>query len=175
MKYLKGLTVLAFLALILASPSIKSELSQQPASSKNDEVTPVDYKVEEKSAIVPFAKFIADVNFDKSGQLEVLGVVTLAETSNGADVTKEHLSITVGNFSVVIPAGSFKKTAKGELRFNKVTDCIYWDVHFRPPAGKNKLEFKVELDAEQKLPTVKPEQVTMTIGDDGGRAKAYRN
>jgi hypothetical protein len=172
MKYLKRLTVLAFLALVLASSAIQSALSQQPVSSKNDETAAVEYKVEEKSGVVPFANFLVDVNFEKSGQLELLGAVTLGDTSNGADVMKEHISISVGKFSLVIPAGSFQKTAKGELRFKKVTDCMYWDLHFRP-AAKNKLEFKLELDAENKLPSVKAEHVAITIGDDGGRAKAY--
>lgn len=171
MKYLTRLPSLVFLALLVVSPSIESALSQQPASSKNDEVTTVDSKVEEKSGVVPFANFLVAVNFDKTGQLELLGAITLGDSSNGADVMKEHISITVGKFSLVIPAGSFQKTAKGELRFKKVAECIYWDVHFQP-AAKNKLGFKFELDGETKLPSVKPEQVAVTVGDDGGRAKA---
>jgi hypothetical protein len=126
-------------------------------------------KGEPKSATLPFANFGVTVEFE-GDSLEVEGQFTLGAASNGIDISKEELAVKLGTLSTTIPPGSFKRGKLGKISFEKVIDCEYWDVSLQP-LGKNTFEFQVEIMGLKAPQKFKPEEVTLTIGDDSGRAR----
>lgn len=103
-------------------------------------------------------------------EIDVKGSFTLGAGSNGIDLFKEKTAIKLGSFSAIIPAGSFKQGPKGKAEFQKLIDCKYWDLFIRS-LGKNTFEFNLELQGGRGDAKLKPEDVVLSIGDDGGRAK----
>jgi beta-glucosidase len=107
-----------------------------------------------------------EIKTDKGKKLEdsfnLDGRFVLAPDSDGIDPQTEPVTLTIGDWSVTIPAGSFKKHDKYhqkidgddlKIDFNEHKD--HWDV---------KLEGK-HLDG---LPSTNPVTITLTVGYDSG-------
>jgi hypothetical protein len=112
-----------------------------------------------------------DIKTDKGKKQEdsfrLDGKFTLAPDSDGIDPQTEPVTLTIGDWSVTIPAGSFKKhddyhqKIDGDdlkIDFNPKKDGSY-DVHLE---GKH-------LDG---LPSTNPVTVTLTIGYDSATISA---
>lgn len=118
---------------------------------------------------VRFADFKVVVEHEEE-DIDVEGTFTLGAASNGINLFKEKTTITVGSFSATIPAGSFEQGSKGKAEFQKLIECKYWVLFIRA-IGKDIFEIDLELQGTKGVAKIKPEEVTLTIGDDGGTAK----
>ena len=119
---------------------------------------------------VPFSSFTASVETEP-GEFEVRGTFELAEASDGINLFREEVSIRVGEFSVTLAPGSFKPDAetRGKVGFKGPAGGLSLDVLFRV-LGPNKFSVKIEGEGLKKAPKLRPEDVELRIGDDGGRA-----
>lgn len=126
-------------------------------------------EVAQESIGVRFADFKVVVEFEEE-DIDVEGTFTLGAASNGIDLFKEKTTMTVGSFSATIPAGSFEQGSKGKAEFQKLIECKYWVLFIRA-LGKGTFEIDLELQGTKGAAKIKPEEVTLTIGDDGGTAK----
>ena len=91
---------------------------------------------------VPFAAFIPKVgmllgpavNDDK---FDARGTFTLGAASNGIDPLNEHVTLQVGTFFAVIPAGSFQVSENGTLEFEGVIAGVRLKVRITSRGGGN--------------------------------------
>lgn len=118
---------------------------------------------------VPFANFAVKVELEEE-ELDVEGAFMLGAPSDGINLFKEEVVVKLGTLTTTIKAGSFERKSSGKVVFKKVIDCTYWSVEFRP-LGKNNFEFKAELLGVKGNPKITPEDVSLSIGDDGGPAR----
>jgi len=121
-------------------------------------------------AVVPFANFVVNVKPEEEG-LDVEGAFTLGAASDGINLFKEEVAVKLGTLATTIKAGSFKRKTSGKVSFKKVIDCTYWELEFRP-LGNNNFEFKAQLLGVKGITKVSPEDVALSIGNDGGPARA---
>jgi len=138
-----------------------TSMASQDASKKN---------AAPESEAMTFADFRVSVK-PKEDEVNIKGSFTLGAGSNGINLFQESTSIKVGAFSATIPAGKFKSGNKGKVEFKKLIDCVYWDLFIRP-AGKDAFDFNLEVQGTKGTAMTKPEDVVLSIGDDGGKAKA---
>lgn len=122
--------------------------------------------------IVPFAAFAAKVEVRLSpvpnnDTFEVKAPFTLGADSNGINPPGEDVKLRVGSFSTTIPAGSFRRDAKGRFRFDGAVAGVTLEARIRPLGGQD-FEFTAQGTGANLAGTVNPVTVELTIGDDGG-------
>jgi hypothetical protein len=118
---------------------------------------------------VTFADFDAQIEVEKS-EFEIRGGFTLGTDSNGINLFKEDVTFAVGTFARTIPAGSFKEEKRGKLSYTEVTKDLILDVTIKI-AGNNKFTIKIEGEGKAVPKDVRPDQLTLKIGNDEGRAR----
>lgn len=114
----------------------------------------------------PFASFSAELQFAKN-DFELDASFTLGKRSNGIDPVREAVSLRVGTFSTVIPAGSFRAAGEGAFCFDGEIDGTELRVTLSASrSGRYHLE--VEADQADLRGTTNPVTVNLAIGDDAG-------
>lgn len=166
---LTAFRVATAIGLLLASLPAPVLSRVSPSHTVKNQVASFAASTQETKTI-PFANFTAKVEVEAT-EFEVDGTFTLSGESNGINLFKESVTVRVGEFSANIPAGSFKQEAKGKLKFKSAINGVDWTVVFRT-LGKNAFDFKAEGEGAKRIGKLKPEDVRLTIGDDGGSAKA---
>jgi YVTN family beta-propeller protein len=84
------------------------------------------------SVNAPFVKFSAGNLNRKNGSLSLHGDLTLGPNSPGLDLSRQSLTMTIGEFSRFIPAGTFKNAvAKRTLGFHGAIDGLQIDLKAR--------------------------------------------
>jgi hypothetical protein len=123
----------------------------------------------QEAAAVPFADFDAQIEVEKT-EFEVRGGFTLGDKSNGINLFKEDVTFAVGPLSKTIPAGAFKEEKRGKISYAEATKDLLIDVTIRI-VGNNKFSVKIEGASAMVTKDVRPEEITLKIGDDEGRAR----
>lgn len=121
-------------------------------------------------AKVSFSEFKVNPEV-KPDQFEVRGILTLASESDGINLYKEDVEINVGSLSVALPPGSFKQDGeRTKIRYTGQVGKFNLDVVFRI-TGPNSFRVKIEGEGAD-IEKLAPEDVTLRIGNDAGRATA---
>jgi hypothetical protein len=123
----------------------------------------------QQPATVQFADFDAQIEVEKT-EFEVRGGFTLGPTSNGINLFKEDVTFAVGPFTKTIPAGAFKEEKRGKISYSEATKNLVLDVTIKI-VGNNKFTVKIEGENPIVTKNVRPEEITLKIGDDEGRAR----
>lgn len=126
---------------------------------------------------IPFAAFIPKVEMllgptVNDDGLEVKAMLTLGAGSNGIDPLNEHVSLQVGTFSTVIPAGSFQ-LSNGTFEFEGVISGVALQIRITPLGGGS-FSFQAEVASANLTGTALPVVVGLTIGDDSGSTALNR-
>jgi hypothetical protein len=124
----------------------------------------------QESQTIPFTDFDAQVEVENA-EFEVRGSFTLGATSDGINLFKEDVAFEVGTFSRIIPAGAFKQEERGKIRYTEAAKGSTLNVKIRI-IGNNKFSIKIEGEGVKLGKSVRPEDVSLKIGNDGGRARA---
>ena len=120
---------------------------------------------------VGFSKFRARVETE-SNELEVTALFTLGQQSSGINPESQEVSLKVGNFSVAIPAGSFKATSIGWFKYEGMINGADLEVKI-VPLGANRYGFRAEVAAKGlTTPTPGQTQVELSIDGNGGSMTA---
>ena len=122
---------------------------------------------------VEFRKFNPILDIDvRSGHNDRFNLeaeITLGANSNGILPSKEIVTLRIGTYSVVLPAGTFKKIKHGnkEFRFHGKVNGVVLDVTLQSE-GANEYELMV-FGRGAKLRSIGNQvPVTLTIGNDRG-------
>ena len=120
----------------------------------------------------PFAAFNLKVEIDiEDGEVEVWADFTLGAGSNGLDLPTETVGLEVkggtGAYSVIIPAGLFKKDGSGRFTFQGGINRVKLEASIRP-LRDGAFAFEVQTENAKLKGFANPVTVTLTIGDDGG-------
>jgi hypothetical protein len=124
----------------------------------------------QESASVVFSDFDAQVEVE-SGEFEVRGTFSLGANSNGINLFKEDTVVSVGALTKTIKAGAFKQERRGKIRYTETSENSVLEVTIKI-VGNNKFDLKIEGSGLKVPKTVRPDEVTLKIGDDEGRARA---
>lgn len=123
---------------------------------------------------VAFQKFKVFWMTLEDDEIEMKGKFRLAEASDGIDLSTEDVMVTVGDFSVTIPAGSFQRSGHKQWTFEGEIDGITVEMVITKRAdGKYKFTFEAETEGLDLGEFSNPIEVTLTIGDDFGTRMAY--
>jgi hypothetical protein len=140
-------------------------LSQRPLkpplqlSSFRAEGTPSSVAI---TPLVPFASSFAKLEIEKH-RFDLMESFTLGANSNGINPVKEDVTLQIGTFSVMTPAGSFFKLLEGGFAFEGVINGLRLQVQI-VPLGNNIFTFKaLGTDVELTGPT-NPVTEVLTIG-----------
>jgi hypothetical protein len=132
----------------------------------NSQTTPIGFQ---ESASVVFSDFDAQVEVE-SGEFEVRGTFALGANSNGINLFKEDTVVSVGALTRTIKAGSFKQERRGKIRYTETSKDSALEVTIKI-VGNNKFDLKIEGFGLNVPKTVRPDEVTLKIGDDEGQAR----
>ncbi len=92
---------------------------------------------------------------------------TLGSGTNGINPLTEKVTFSIGTFSITVPAGSFKKNAKGQFVFQGIINGVALQLQITPLGGKS-YQFKADGTAVNLTGLTNPVTVIITIGDDSG-------
>jgi hypothetical protein len=121
-------------------------------------------------ASAQFSEFKVKVEVEK-GEFEVRGILTLAPESDGMNLYKEEVEIKAGSLTVTLPAGSFKQDGeRTKIRYQGRAGDFDLDVLFRI-IGRTSFHLKIEGEGAD-IGKIAPEDVTLRIGNDAGKATA---
>jgi hypothetical protein len=120
---------------------------------------------------VPFAAFEATVTVQGDGFVQY-GWFTLGAGSPGVNPLTQDVRLSVGTFAISIPAGAFRRTpgvveGRPAFVFEGTIAGTWLDVRL-VSIGAGSFELKVEGRGEPAMEIVRPEFVTLAIGEDAG-------
>lgn len=148
--------MLTIAVLLLATAPTLAQVSSQPATTNDG------------PAVVPFSEFKVKVELEK-GEFEVRGNLTLASESDGINLYKEDVEVKVGTLAVTLPSGSFKQDGeRTKIRYQGRVGEFDLDVLFRI-IGRTSFHVKIEGEGAD-IGKITAEDVTLRIGNDGGKA-----
>jgi YVTN family beta-propeller protein len=133
---------------------------------------PIDIAIANLST--PFAAFNV-TNMVINGQnIHQQAQFTLGEGSTGIDLAHQPLTLTIGTFSITIPAGKFKQVG-GNLHFifNGTADGL--KVNFNLQADKKsstQFSYVVDIHGTNQTMQLNPAAVTLKIGENQGTTSA---
>jgi hypothetical protein len=87
--------------------------------------------------------------------------------SNGINPVAEPVTLQVGTYTTIIPAGSFAKHKNGSFSFAGVIGGVSLDPLIKP-TGTLRYEFNAKGQGASLTGTTNPVAVALTIGDDSG-------
>lgn len=116
-------------------------------------------------SVVPFENFEAVLEPDDE-EFDLYGEFALGAASNGIDPKDEDVTLQIGSFSVIIPAGSFDAD-DGAFEFEGVIDGVELEVEIELIMDRT---YSFEAEGDGVDPSTEPDPVTivLTIGDDRG-------
>lgn len=116
-----------------------------------------------------FSSFTAKVHIeDKYTHFELKSKFTLGTGSSGFNPATDNISLQVGTFSTIIPAGSFKQDDKN-YEFKGVINGVHIEASIKS-LGSNTSKLKVEAEHANLTGTANPVPVQITIGNNSGTA-----
>jgi 6-phosphogluconolactonase len=120
---------------------------------------------------VPFASFFAKLKIEERhrGGFELKDFFTLSTHSNGIDPLTENVTLQIGPFSVMIPAGSFKQEPNGRFEFKGVISDVSLEAQIIS-TGNSIYTLKAEGKGADLDCLTNPVTVGLTIGIDSGSA-----
>jgi 6-phosphogluconolactonase len=116
--------------------------------------------------LVPFASSLAELEIAKD-RFDLKESFTLGTNSNGINPVKENVTLQIGAFSVMIPAGSFFKLIEGGYAFEGVINGVSFAVQILP-LGNNIFTFRAVGTDVDLTGLTKPVTVVLTIGINSG-------
>jgi 6-phosphogluconolactonase (cycloisomerase 2 family) len=119
--------------------------------------------------LVPFATSFAKLEIEARHRpgFELKEFFTLGTNSNGIDPVTENVTLQIGTFSVMIPAGSFEQDFNGRFEFKGVINDVRLEAQI-VPLGNNIFTFKAEGKGVDLTDLTNPVTVVLTIGTDSG-------
>jgi hypothetical protein len=118
---------------------------------------------------VPFAAFTVEFEAEDP-KFQVDGNFTLGPGNNGIDLMTDTVNVKIGQYSMVIPPGSFKQNERGKTKHKTEVDGRSWSLVIQD-VGNGNFEFKAKTEEPGEFRQLKPEDVVLTIGDDTGSAR----
>jgi hypothetical protein len=115
--------------------------------------------------LVPFASFFAKLEIANDG-FDLNESFTLGANSNGINPATENVTLQIGTFSVMIPAGSFKGTFEGSV-FDGAINGVSLRVQI-VPLGNNIFSFNAVGAGVDLTGLTNPVTVVLTIGINSG-------
>ncbi|HUZ92181.1 MAG TPA: YncE family protein [Methylocella sp.] len=121
---------------------------------------------------VPFSAFSAKLAFDLDHKpnhdaFRLMSHFTLGQSSNGIDPVTEPVTLRLGSFTTIIPAGSFMGKNFGPFAFHGMIGGV--DLHVEiEPTGAKRYDLMAEARDANLTGTTNPVPVTLVIGDDSG-------
>jgi hypothetical protein len=126
--------------------------------------------------VTPFAAFTGQVEFEmgtpgaKEDEFQVEGAFTLNSTSNGIDPVTEGVTLDLNQFSITVPPGSFVGDPVNGWEFQGIINGVEMEAQIQPTGPPGSYEFTVEGQQADLTGMQNPVTVTLTIGDESGRA-----
>lgn len=102
-------------------------------------------------------------------EFEVNGSFLLASNSTGIDPINQEVSLQVGPFSTIIPAGSFRKQGSGSFHFEGIVNGVQMQVSIRSTAYGD-FRFRAKGRKADLVGTTEPLTIRLIVGDNGGKA-----
>ena len=121
---------------------------------------------------VPFSAFHAKLEIalgpeTNDDAFEMKALFTLGADSNGINPLTDSVTLQIGTFSTILPAGSFTKVTKRRFKFEGVINGVAFEAVIQS-LGHGRFLFKTEGQGAELTGTVNPVPVTLTIGNDTG-------
>ncbi len=124
---------------------------------------------------IPFSSFAANADIGLSrGSFHVNGTFTLGQGTNGINPVTDPVTITVGTFSITVPAGSFQQTGDGGWLFLGTISGVGLNIKVTPHGGPGTATFGINIEATgaSLSGTTSPTTVSLTIGSNTGSTLA---
>jgi len=120
-------------------------------------------------AFVTFAPFKPTASIFTGG-FQITGTMQVGATSNGIDPTNESVTLTVGAYSLLIPAGSFTVNSSGAFVFNGPAANSNVRSFAIIPMAPGRYSFRAQIAGPNLTQQPNPIIVSLRVGDDAGRA-----
>ncbi|MEO8663163.1 MAG: chitobiase/beta-hexosaminidase C-terminal domain-containing protein [Bryobacteraceae bacterium] len=120
-------------------------------------------------ATVQFAAFTPTASIFASG-FQVTGYLQTGAASNGIDPTTESVTLSVGAYTVLIPAGSFTVNSSGAFVFSGPAANANVRSFAIIPMAPGRYSFRAQVAGPNLTAQPNPITVSLRVGDDGGRA-----
>lgn len=119
-------------------------------------------------ATVNFGTFNAELITAAPRSFQLEGTFTLGAASNGISPTSDSVTLSTGNYTATIPAGSFRLISQGGFSFNGTIGGVRVEMTIVPStANTYNFEFEAPVDLSG---AGSPVTISLTIGDDAGSA-----
>jgi Beta-propeller repeat len=127
------------------------------------------------TSLVPFATSSAKlaIRICRPPGFELNEFFILGRSTNGINPLTENVILQIGNFSVTIPAGSFKQNHNGRFVFHGVTSGVRMEAQI-VPLRQNSFAMMAEGVGVNLTGLTNPVTVVLSIGDDTGSTSAER-
>jgi YVTN family beta-propeller protein len=122
----------------------------------------------------PFAEFnVKDLDINEH-QVRVRGDLTLGTNSGGLDFAHQLVSLSVGDFSLTIPAGKIRQVGRQQrFEFRGTINGLRVEFELRAEHGRNSpFEFRMQVTGVD-VDTTDPATVKLSIGHNIGTTKAH--
>jgi len=122
------------------------------------------------AATVNFGTFNAELVTAAPHSFELKGTFTLGAASNGISPANDSVTLTAGNYTATIPAGSFRPISQGGFSFHGMVGEVRVEMTIVPSStttNKYNFEFVIPVDLSS---AGSPVAISLTIGDDAGSA-----
>jgi hypothetical protein len=143
--------------------AVNGALTPVPASPFPALFGPVSVAI---TPLVPFASSFAKLKIAKKS-FDLEESFTLGVNSNGINPLTENVTLQIGTFSVMIPAGSFNHSSFEGYGFDGAINGVSLRVQI-VPLGNNMFTFQAVGTDVELTGLTKPVTVVLTIGIDSG-------
>lgn len=117
--------------------------------------------------LTSFDAFSASVELSDS-QFDVKGAFNLGIHSSGIDPLSEDVALQVGDFSAVIPGGSFRSVGRGrQFKFEGAINGLPLEVDIKQSEGGG-FTFSAEGKTSVPIGLTTPTTISLSVGEDGG-------
>lgn len=120
--------------------------------------------------LVPFTSSFAELGISKDS-FDLKEFFSLGANSNGIKPVHENVTLRIGTFSLMIPAGSFKKTLGGRFAFEGVINGVSLQVRI-VPLGDKSFQFIAVGTGAEFTGLTSAVTVVLTIGVNTGTTTA---
>lgn len=109
-----------------------------------------------------------DITVGPPSSFDFNGSFTLGSGSTGINPSATGLTLTVGTFSVVVPANSFIKTSKGVFVCEGTIDGVPLQFRIAPTTATNAYSLQVEASGINMPNATNPVPVKLVLGSNDG-------
>jgi hypothetical protein len=130
-----------------------------------------------QTPLKPFASFVPSLRLAmkpgaKDGTFTLSGAFGLDAASDGVNPAEEAVTLQVGDYTTMIPAGSFKSNKAGKYVYNKILPEITLIITITPFGGAN-YSFAATAKATDLTRKVIPIEVGLSIGNEGAHTTLF--